>query len=188
MFYSKNELIEIGFEQVGEKTRISKKAVFHGIQNGKIGDNVRIDDFTTIKGEINIGNHVHISSFCSVSGTGGKITIGNFCGMSTHCAFFTAIEDFINPTLTSPSINSDFSSIIAGDIKMEDASKLGTSCVILPNVNIGFGSSVSACTIVSKDVERGSIIGPKSRHFKIYGYRDIEVIKNLIQKYPQTQK
>ena len=101
--------------------------------------------------------------------------------MSTHCAFFTAIEDFINPTLTSPSINSDFSSIIAGDIKMEDASKLGTSCVILPNVNIGFGSSVSACTIVSKD-------GPKSRHFKIYGYRDIEAIKNLIKKYPQTQK
>ncbi len=185
MFYTKQELIEIGFLSVGEDTRVSKKAVFHGINNSSIGDNVRIDDFSTLKGRINIGNHVHISSFCSISGTGGIIKINDFCGMSTHCAFFTAIEDFINPTLTSPSINSEFSTSISGDIIMEKASKLGSSCIVLPNVTIGFGASVSANTIVSNNVNQGAIIGPKSRHFKVYGYRNLERIKDLVKKYPK---
>lgn len=44
MFYTKEELIEIGFSSVGEDTRVSNKAVFHGIKNSSIGDCVRIDD------------------------------------------------------------------------------------------------------------------------------------------------
>jgi acetyltransferase-like isoleucine patch superfamily enzyme len=185
MFYTNEELIDIGFKSVGKETRISKKSVFHGINNSSIGDCVRIDDFSTLKGRIEIGNHVHISSFCSISGTGGVIKISNFCGMSTHCAFFTAIEDFINPTLTSPSINSEFSTAICGDIVMEEASKLGSSCILLPNITIGFGASVSANTIISNDVKQGAIVGPKSRHFKTYGYRDLGKIKELINKYPE---
>ena len=87
MFYTKQELLDIGFIEVGDDTRVSKKSVFHGIKEGVIGNSVRIDDFSTLKGNIKIGNHVHISSFCSISGTGGEIKIEDFCGMSTHCAF-----------------------------------------------------------------------------------------------------
>tara|TARA_Y200000002_G_scaffold377651_1_gene383623 strand:- start:19970 stop:20530 length:561 start_codon:yes stop_codon:yes gene_type:complete len=183
MFYTKQELIDIGFMSVGEDTRISNKAVFYGIEDSSIGDCVRVDDFSTLKGKVTIGNHVHISSFCSISGTGGSIKIGDFCGMSTHCAFFTAIEDFINPTLTSPSINSKFSTTLCGDIVMEEASKLGAGCILLPKITVGFGASVSANTIVSTNVKKGAIIGPKSRHFKTYGYRDVDKIKDLIEKY-----
>ncbi len=183
MYYNEEELKNLGFDSVGKNTRISKKAVFHGVKHGVIGNNVRIDDFSSLKGNIKIGNYVHISSFCSISGTGGEIKIEDFCGMSTHCAFFTAIEDFINPTLTSPSISSEFSKIISGDIKMESASKLGASCIVLPNVTIGLGSSASANTIISSNVKEGSIIGPKSRHFKTYGYRKIDGIKNLMHKF-----
>lgn len=187
MFYSKEELYEIGFINVGDSTRISKKAVFHGINDSSIGDNVRVDDFSTIKGHVDIGNNVHISSFCSLSGTGGQIKLEDYCGMSTHCAFFTAIEDFINPTLTSPSINADFSKTISGDIFMCTASKLGSGCILLPNIRIGFGASVSAHTIVSNNVKDGAIIGPKSRHFKIYGYRDIDEITALIKKFEENE-
>lgn len=184
MFYTKQELIDIGFASVGEDTRISNKSVFHGIKDSSIGDCVRIDDFSTLKGKVTIGNHVHISSFCSISGTGGSIDIRDFCGMSTHCAFFTAIEDFINPTLTSPSINADFSNAICGDIVMEEASKLGSACILLPNITIGFGASVSANTIVSNNVKEGAIVGPRSRHFKTYGFRNLDKIRDLIKKYP----
>ena len=184
MFYTKQELIDIGFVSVGEDTRISNKSVFHGIKDSSIGDCVRIDDFSTLKGKVTIGNHVHISSFCSISGTGGSIDIRDFCGMSTHCAFFTAIEDFINPTLTSPSINADFSTAICGDIVMEEASKLGSGCILLPNITVGFGASVSANTIVSNNVKEGAIVGPRSRHFKTYGFRDLDKIRDLIEKYP----
>ena len=60
MFYTKEELLEIGFNSVGDHTRISKKSVFHGINNSSIGDYVRIDDFSTLKGSIEIQSHVHI--------------------------------------------------------------------------------------------------------------------------------
>ena len=73
MFYTKQELLDIGFIQVGDDTRVSKKSVFHGIKEGVIGNSVRIDDFSTLKGNIKIGNHVHISSFCSISGTGVRL-------------------------------------------------------------------------------------------------------------------
>ena len=186
MFYTKQELIDIGFVSVGEDTRVSNKSVFHDIKDSSIGDCVRIDDFSTLKGQVNIGNHVHIASFCSISGTGASIKIGDFSGMSTHCSLFTAIEDFINPTLTSPSINSEFSTTIFGNIIMEEASKLGSGCILLPNITIGFGATVSANTIVSTNVKEGAIVGPKSRHFKTYGYRDIGKIRSLISKYQKN--
>ena len=34
MFYTKQELLDIGFIQVGDDTRVSKKSVFHGIKEG----------------------------------------------------------------------------------------------------------------------------------------------------------
>ena len=36
MFYTKQELLDIGFIQVGDDTRVSKKSVFHGIKEGVI--------------------------------------------------------------------------------------------------------------------------------------------------------
>ena len=183
MFYTKQELLDIGFIQVGDDTRVSKKSVFHGIKEGVIGNSVRIDDFSTLKGNIKIGNHVHISSFCSISGTGGEIKIEDFAVCLLTVPFLLQLKIFINPTLTSPSISSEFSKIISGDIKMESASKLGASCIVLPNTTIGFGSSASANTIISSDVKEGAIIGPKSRHFKTYGYRKIDGIKDLMHKF-----
>ena len=59
---------------------------------------------------------------------------------------------------------------------------------ILPSTtrknNLAYGASVSAMTIVSNNVREGAIVGPKARHFKTYGYRDLDKIKNLIRKYP----
>jgi dTDP-4-amino-4,6-dideoxy-D-glucose acyltransferase len=187
MFYTKQELISIGFESVGEETRVSKKAVFHAIKDSSIGDYTRIDDFSTLKGKINIGDHVHIASFCAISGVCGTIKIGDYSGISTHCSFFTGIEDFINPTLTSPSMNTEFSTAICGDIVMEEATKVGSSCVVLPNVTIGFGASVSAGTILSTNVKEGAVVGPRFRHFKTYGYRNLDKIRNLRNKFQENE-
>lgn len=189
MYYSKADLKKIGFIKVGENTKVSKKSVFHSISpKSCIGDNVRIDDFSSLKGHIELGKSVHISSFCSISGMGAKIVIEDFCGMSTHCSLFTAIEDFVNPTLTSPSIDPKYSKIISGEILLKSASKLGSGCIILPNISIGLGATISANTIVSSDVEDGAIAGPKSRHFKIYGHRNVALIKQMIKNFENTHE
>ena len=186
MFYTKDELINIGFDSVGHNARISNKVVFYGIKDSVIGNNVRIDDFVSIKGTIKIGNYVHISSFCMISGVGGEIIFKDFSGTSSHCSLFTAIEDFINPTLTSPSMNADYSTIINGDICIGEASKLGSGCIVLPGTTIGKASTASAGTIISRSVNDGAVIGPRQRHFKIYGYRDIDSINVLKDKFNEN--
>ena len=113
------------------------------------------------------------------SGVGGKIDIGNYTGFSSHCSIWTATEDFINPTLTSPSLNKEYTKTISGDVIFDESVKIGTHCVFLPNTHIGFGASIAANTIVGSKIKEGSIIGPKSRHFKLYGYRNINRIKEL---------
>ena len=58
MFYSKQELLDIGFIEVGNNTRISKNQFFmHNVIK-----TVRIDDFSTLKGNIIIET-MFISSF-----------------------------------------------------------------------------------------------------------------------------
>ena len=50
MFYSKKELMELGFEYVGDNTRVSKLANFYVCEGSRIGDDTRIDDYCTFKG------------------------------------------------------------------------------------------------------------------------------------------
>jgi len=183
MYYTKQELIDIGFVSVGEDTKVSKKVRFYGIKNSSIGDCSRIDDFSTFKGEINIGSYVHVASFCFISAVKGSIKLGDFVGISTHCALFTGIDDFVKPNLTSSSIDPEFSTTICGNIVMEEASKIGSGSILLPKVTIGFGATVSAHTIVSTNVKEGAVVGPKSRHFKTYGYRDVDMIRDLMNKH-----
>ena len=44
---------------------------------------------------------------------------------------------------------------------------------------MGFASSASENTLISRNVNEGAIIGPKSRHFKVYGYRDLNKINEM---------
>ena len=61
MFYTKEELNEMGFKSIGENVLISDKASIYGVKNIEVGSNVRIDDFCIIsagEGGIKIGNYV----------------------------------------------------------------------------------------------------------------------------------
>ncbi len=179
MYYSVSELKKLGFKHVGENNKISKLSKFYSIEGSVIGNNNRIDDFSLFKGKIEIGNYIHIAAFCLFSGVGGKIEISNYCGFSSHCSAWTSTEDFINPTLTSPSLNKSYSKLKSGEIFFDESVKVGNSCCFLPNIKVGFGASIAANTMVNSSVKDGAIIGPKIRHFKVYGYRDIKAINDL---------
>lgn len=70
-FYSKEELQNIGFKKIGENVLISKKASIYSPQNIIIGNHVRIDDFTILSGEIEMGDYVHISAYVALYGKYG---------------------------------------------------------------------------------------------------------------------
>ena len=76
---------------------------------------------------------------------------------------------------------------ICGDTVMEETSKLELGCILLPKITIGFGASVLANTIVSNNVKEGAIVGPRSRHFKTYGSRGLDKIRDLIKNIQENK-
>ena len=53
-FYDEQELQQIGFKSIGKNVLISRKTSIYGAQNITIGNNVRIDDFCVLSGNIKI--------------------------------------------------------------------------------------------------------------------------------------
>lgn len=70
-FYSIKELKELGFKDIGDNVLISRKASIYSPENIKLGNHVRIDDFTILSGNIIIGNYVHISAYVALYGRFG---------------------------------------------------------------------------------------------------------------------
>ena len=70
-FFNEEELNKMGFKSIGKNVLISKKASIYSPEKIKIGDHVRIDDFTILSGNITIGNYVHISAYVALYGRFG---------------------------------------------------------------------------------------------------------------------
>ena len=54
-------------KKCGKNVIIGKTVRIRNPEKVTIGDNVIIDDFTYISGEVNIGNFVHIAASCTIS-------------------------------------------------------------------------------------------------------------------------
>ena len=62
-YYDNAELLTLGLKHFGDNVLISKKASIYGANNIVIGNNVRIDDFVILSGNITIGDYVHIAAY-----------------------------------------------------------------------------------------------------------------------------
>lgn len=92
-FNTPNELIEIGFKNFGNNVSIGRLAKFYGAENIEIGNNVRIDDFCLLSGNICLGNYIHISAYSALYGKFG-IVMQDYSGLSPRCTILSATDDF----------------------------------------------------------------------------------------------
>ena len=159
MFYTKEELTEMGFKSFGENVLISDKSSIYGAKNIEIGSNVRIDDFCIIsagEGGIKIGNYVHIACYASLIGN-GKIVLGDFVGVSGRVSIYSSSDDYTGLAMTNPMVPEKFKKVNNGDVIINKHTIIGASSVILPNVNIGDGCAIGALTLINRDCEEYSI-------------------------------
>lgn len=141
---SKSELLDLGFTSVGENTKVSCKAALFSI-SGSLGSNVRIDAFATMTGQVNLADHVHISPYSFLNGTGGGITMHAFSGVSTHVSIFTKSDDYAS--------RGDYPrKKISGSVTIGEHTILGSQCVVLPNIHIGNYCSIGTGCIVGEDI------------------------------------
>lgn len=155
-FYTIEELENMGIKKIGNNVLISKKASIYSPENIKIGNNVRIDDFCILSGNIEIGNYVHISAYVALYGKLG-IKINDFCGCSARCTIYSASDDFSGEYMISPMVPTELTNVTGGQVVLEKYVQLGANTIVMPEVTIKEGSAVGAMSFVNKNLDEWGI-------------------------------
>lgn len=189
--YTQQELLDLGFLSVGRNVRISKKASFYGAAAISIGDNVRIDDFCVLsagQGGIAIGSHVHIAVFSSLIGA-GKISIDNYCNISSRVAIYSSSDDYSGEFLTNPTINSQFTNVEQGPVILNKHVIVGCGSVILPNVSVGDGVALGALALVNRDLPAwGVFAGQPAKYIKPRSKNLLNLVPKFLTQYNSEQQ
>lgn len=158
-FLTAVELAQFGFKSVGSNVLISNKASFYGCNNIDIGNNTRIDDFCVISagvGGIKIGSNIHIAVYTSLIGA-GKITISDFCNLSSKVSIYSSNDDYSGSFLTNPMIPEQYTNVDKSDVLLSKHVIIGCGSVILPGVTLEEGVAVGALSLVNRDCDMFSV-------------------------------
>ncbi|WP_102407622.1 acyltransferase [Parabacteroides bouchesdurhonensis] len=155
-FYTQDEVLEIGFKSIGKNVCISKKTSFYNPENIEIGNNVRIDDFCILSGNIKIGSYVHISASTILYGKKG-IVLSDFTGISARSIIYSEVDDFSGNYMIGPMCSAEYTNVTGGTVYLEKYVQIGASCVIMPNLRLKEGSAVGAMSFVNRDLESWTI-------------------------------
>lgn len=158
-YYNSFELRSFGFARVGENCIVARNCTIIGLENITIGDNVRIDGFTSLiapAGKIRIGSFVHIATACMLGARGG-IEIGDFASLSQGVRIFTAIDDFSGRRMSNAMVPADLSGVQTAPVKIGRYVPIGSGSIILPGVEIGEGAAVGAMSLVPSSLAEWTI-------------------------------
>ena len=148
-FYTDNELLQIGLKSVGKNCKISRKASFYGISNISIGNNVRIDDFCILSGDISLGSNIHISAYVALYGAKG-IIMEDYTGISPKSTIYSAMDDFSGDFFIGPIHDENKINVTGGKVIIKKYAQIGCNSVIFPNLTIEEGCVIGAFSLVRK--------------------------------------
>lgn len=179
---NEEQLKKIGLKFLGKNVKISDKASFWNPENISIGDNSRIDDFCVLssgEGGIEIGKNVHIAVYTSLIGK-EKITLENFCNVSSRVALYSSNDDYSGEFMTNPTINEKFTNVTHGPITIKKHAIIGSGSIILPNITIGIGACVGALTLIKDSCKDfGVYAGTPAKYIKQRSEKLLELEEEL---------
>lgn len=152
-FYSREELLQIGFKHIGDNVNISRKVSIYNAKAISIDNNVRIDDFCILSGKIVIGSYIHISAYCVLYGGDTGIIINNYAGLSARTTVYAITDDFSGNYMVGVQHDDKNRNIIKGVVVIGEYVQIGAGCVILPNVTIEEGVAVGAMSLINKNLD-----------------------------------
>ena len=169
-YYTSSELLNAGFKSIGQNVQIAKNCTIIGESKIQIGDNVRIDSYTSIiadgDGFVELGSYVHIGAYTYL-GAGAGIVLKDFSGLSQGVKIYSRSDDYGGRCMTNPMVPSEFTGGSQGMVTLEKHVIIGSNTVILPRVTVADGASVGAQSLVLKDLEEwGVYFGSPVRKIK----------------------
>lgn len=155
-FYTEEEISKLGFKSIGDNVKISRYAQFYYPDQIILGNNVRIDDFCILSGNIKIGNFVHISAYVALYGKAG-IEINDYAGISAKTTLYSESDDFSGESLIGPFHPEGKRNLQCGKITVGKFAQIGCNCVIFPAVEISEGAVIGAMSLVKKTISPWTI-------------------------------
>lgn len=141
----------MGFKSIGKRCLISRKASLYGVGKMSIGNNVRIDDFCILSGNITIGNNIHISAYVALYGAEG-IELEDYTGISARSTIYSAMDDFSGDYLIGPIHPEEITHVTGGKVTVKAYTQIGANVLVFPNLTIGEGCVIGACSMVRKSL------------------------------------
>ncbi|MGL4402406.1 MAG: acyltransferase, partial [Fusobacteriaceae bacterium] len=148
----REELEKIGFKSLGANVLLSDKSSIYSPEKISIGNNVRIDDFCILSGDIIIGNYVHIAAYAALYG-GAGIEIQDFVGISARGIIYSQSDDYSGEAMSNPMIPEKYKKITSKKVKIGKHVLVGAASVVLPGVDIKEGSAVGSMSLVTRSTE-----------------------------------
>jgi galactoside O-acetyltransferase len=148
----------VPYLRIGSNVKISRFASLYGPERMSIGNNVRIDDFSIVSGNVTLGNYVHIASYVGLFGRYG-ITFQDFSGASTRATVLSGSDDYSGDYLTNPTVPEEYTNVIGKPVTIGRHCLIGAGAIVLPGVIMGEGSCAGALSLVKNDLEPWNIYG-----------------------------
>lgn len=157
-FYSEDELKNLGLKAYGDNVLIGRNAILYTPEKLEIGNNVRIDDFCVLSGEIKLGNYIHISHFCGLYGGSQGITMEDYSGLSSKVTIYAVSDDYSGCSMTNPMIPSEYKPYsMEKKVLIKKHAIIGSGSIVLPGITIEEGSSIGSMSLCTKDTLQWSI-------------------------------
>ena len=149
-FLNNKQLKNLKFKSLGRNIKISSNVTIIGAKI-KIGNNVRIDDYTILsvqEGYLEIGSNVHIGGQ-SYLGCAGGIIIKNNVNISQGVKIYSKINDYLD--------GRKFNKTIKVPVKIFNEVIIGSNSVVIGNCKINTGATVGALSFVKEDLKSWTV-------------------------------
>lgn len=125
------------------------------------GEETSIYDSSMVMGDVHVGKSTWIGPFTLLDGTGGKLSIGNHCSISSGVQIYT--HDTVDYCVSGGNINKECSPVKVGNncyvgpmVIISRGVEIGNGCIVGANsfVNRSFGERVIIAGTPAKEIGR----------------------------------
>ncbi|MBT9494940.1 MAG: acyltransferase [Paucibacter sp.] len=187
-YFSQDELLAMRFKSLGRDVKISRSANLYIPEYIAIGDYSIVDDFCVLSGSLEIGRNVHIAHGCRVIAGREGIQMGDFSGLAFGVTIFAQSDDYSGLALTNPTVPMHHRSIQRARVELGRHAIVGANSVIFPGVILGEGSSIGACSMVTKSTEAwGIYLGVPAKRIKSRKKELLSLEATYLREAPNSQ-
>lgn len=178
MYYSRDELENMGFKTLGENVFIDKRTPIDFPHKISLGSNIKVGSFCILSGNIVLKDYVQIASYVFLNGSSVGIEVGNYVSIAPGTKVLTGSDDYSGEFHSSSLLDEDLQRPVYKKIIINDHSIIGTNSVLLPGAEIAEGVAVGAL----------SLIKTKTQPYKIYAGVPAIIIKDRKKDFMEKLK